>query len=284
MQMLFFVFEGDMTIEQLIHQTLEEDIGYGDITTQFLELEIQTQSAFIIAKADGVLAGVEVASLVFRMIDPSNRITIYKKDGDLVRYGNEIMRIEGNATAILTAERTALNFLQRLSGIATQTRRMVNLISNTGTKLLDTRKTTPLMRRLEKQAVRIGGAYNHRMGLYDMVMLKENHIHAVGSISEAVQRIKAKNTTYKIEVEVTNLDELEEAVSAGVDRVMLDNMDIAQIKTAVKKFGKRVELEVSGGVNEENILRYAKTGVHFISCGALTHSVKALDISLLFKE
>ncbi len=273
-----------MTIEQLIHQTLEEDIGYGDITTQCLELEIQTQSAFIIAKADGVLAGVEVASLVFRMIDPSNRITIYKKDGDVVRYGNEIMRIEGNATTILMAERTALNFLQRLSGIATQTRRMVNLISNTGTKLLDTRKTTPLMRRLEKQAVRIGGGYNHRMGLYDMVMLKENHIRAVGSISEAVQRIKAKNITYKIEVEVTNPDELEEAVNAGVDRVMLDNMDIAQIKTAVRKFGNKVELEVSGGVNEENILRYAKTGVHFISCGALTHSVKALDISLLFKE
>jgi len=273
-----------VTSEQLIHLTLEEDIGYGDITTRFLELEIKPVSAFMIAKAEGVLAGVDVVMTVFRMVDSTSRITIYKKDGDPVKAGNEIMRIEGNATAILSAERTALNFLQHLSGIATKTRRMVDLISGTKAKLLDTRKTTPLMRVLEKQAVCIGGGYNHRMGLYDMVMLKENHIRATGSITEAVRRIKGKNTTYKIEVEVTNLDELDEAIAAGVDRVMLDNMDITQIKTAARRYGRKVELEVSGGVTEDNILHYAKTGVHFISCGALTHSVKALDISLLFKE
>lgn len=273
-----------MSTEELVRLTLAEDIGYGDITTQFLELEIKPVSAFMIAKADGVLAGVDVAMTVFRMVDPLTRVTIYKKDGDTVKSGNEIMRIEGNSTAILAAERTALNFLQRLSGIATHTRRMADLIAGTGVKLLDTRKTTPLLRGLEKHAVRIGGGYNHRMGLYDMVMLKENHIRAVGSISEAVQRIRAGNTSYKVEVEVTNLDELDQAVKAGVDRVMLDNMDIPQIKTAVRKYGRKVELEVSGGITEDNILSFARTGVHYISCGALTHSVKALDISLLFKE
>jgi len=273
-----------VTVEEIVRLTLAEDIGYGDITAQFLELEIKPVSAFLIAKAEGILSGVDIAMTVFRMVDPLIRVTIYKKDGDNVKPGNEIMRIEGNSSAILAAERTALNFLQRLSGVATRTRRMVDLIDGTGVKLLDTRKTTPLLRGLEKQAVRIGGGFNHRMGLYDMVMLKENHILAVGSISEAVQRIKAKNTSYKVEVEATNLDELDEAVRVGVDRVMLDNMGITEIKIAVKKYGRKVELEVSGGITEDNILSFAKTGVHYISCGALTHSVNALDISLLFKE
>jgi nicotinate-nucleotide pyrophosphorylase (carboxylating) len=185
---------------------------------------------------------------------------------------------------ILKAERTALNFIQRLSGIATKTHNLTKLIEQTGVKLLDTRKTTPLLRRLEKYAVRVGGGYNHRSGLYDMILIKENHIRAAGGIAEAISRVKLHNTTYKIEIEVTNLLELADAVKAGVDRVMLDNMDVRTIKQAVKKFKNKVELEVSGGINESNIQLYASTGVDYISCGALTHSVKAMDISLLFKE
>jgi len=197
---------------------------------------------------------------------------------------DEILRVEGRPASILQGERTALNFLQRLSGIATQTRVMVDLISHTRTRLLDTRKTTPLLRSLEKYAVRVGGGFNHRHGLYDMIMLKENHIRAAGGITAAVKRIQAQNSTYKIEVEVTNQDELAEAVAAKVDRVMLDNMSLKEIRAAVKAYKTKIELEVSGGITAENILAYARTGVHFISSGALTHSYKSLDISLLFKE
>lgn len=194
------------------------------------------------------------------------------------------MRVEGRPASILQAERTALNFLQRMSGVATVTRRMVDKISGTKARLLDTRKTTPLLRDLEKYSVRVGGGYNHRQGLFDMIMLKENHLRAAGGITPAVAKIKSQNATYKIEVEVTNQEELAEAVAAKVDRVMLDNMSLKEIRASVKAFKNKVELEVSGGINEENILTYAKTGVQFISSGALTHSYKSLDISLLFKE
>lgn len=273
-----------MSIDEIIRLSLAEDIGTGDLTSIYLELEPIAAIAYMIAKEEGVLAGVEIAQRTFKAVDAATKITIYRKDGDKVKPGDEIMRIEGKPAAMLQAERTALNFLQRLSGIATKTARMVKLIEGTDTKLLDTRKTTPLLRQLEKYAVRVGGGFNHRFGLYDMILIKENHIRASGGISPALQRIKKHNTAYKVEIEVTNLLELEEACNAGVDRVMLDNMSVADVKIAVRKFRKKVELEVSGGITEANILSFAKTGVHYISSGSMTHSYKSLDISLLFKE
>jgi nicotinate-nucleotide pyrophosphorylase (carboxylating) len=283
-QMLFLYIEVKMRLDDLILQALEEDLGNGDITTGYLDLERTSTIAYMIAKAEGMVAGVDVAIRVFKLLDSELKVTVYRKDGDLVKPKEEILRVEGNPSSILKAERTALNFIQHLSGIATQTHKLVRLIEDTDTKILDTRKTTPLLRRLEKNAVRIGGGYNHRTGLFDMILLKENHIRAARGITEALRRVKLHNTTYKIEVEVTSLKELDEAYKSGVDRVMLDNMDIRDIKKAVKKYKGKVELEVSGGVNETNIRQFAGTGIDYISVGALTHSVKALDISLLFKE
>jgi len=273
-----------MQITDLVRRALEEDLGSGDITAGFLDLDPVSSRAFMIAKASGIIAGVEVAKQVFKTVDPDLKITVYRKDGDSVQPKDDILRIEGRAASILMAERVALNFLQRLSGIATQTRQMVDALQDTGVKLLDTRKTTPGLRFLEKYAVRVGGGFNHRFGLYDMVMLKENHIRACGGITEAMRRVKLHNTSYKVEVEVTSLDELAEAVEAGADRVMLDNMDIPTIKAAAKKYRKKVELEISGRVTPQNIAKYARAGVHFISSGSITHSYKSLDISLLFEE
>ncbi|MCB5246482.1 MAG: carboxylating nicotinate-nucleotide diphosphorylase [Candidatus Cloacimonetes bacterium] len=273
-----------MNTSEIIRLALAEDIGSGDISTSYLELEPVAGQAFMIAKAEGVLAGLEIAKEVFLTVDKSLKIILYNRDGDRVEPGAEIMRVEGNPASILQGERTALNFLQRLSGIATLTQAMSSELEGTAVRLLDTRKTTPLLRSLEKYAVRVGGGFNHRFGLYDMVMLKENHIRACGSIGEAVARVKKHNTAHKIEVEVTNIHELEEAVRAGVDRVMLDNMNLTQIKACVRRFGKKVELEISGGVTLANIRKLAQTGVHYISSGALTHSYQSLDISLLFKE
>ena len=282
--MLFFCLGGSVFIDEIIRKGLEEDIGSGDITTRYLDLEPQNNIAYIIPKEEGVLAGVDVARLVFRMVDPELKIVLYNKDGDKIMPNEEIMRLEGRPSSILQGERTALNFLQRLSGIATKTAKFVSLLEGTNVKLLDTRKTTPLLRSLEKYAVRVGGGYNHRFGLFDMVLIKENHIRACGSITEAVNRISKHNTSYKIEVEVTNLKEVDEAAKAKVDRVMLDNMTPTQIRKAVKKYKDILEFEVSGGITEENIRSFAETGVQFISSGALTHSYKSLDISLLFKE
>ncbi|MDD4147969.1 MAG: carboxylating nicotinate-nucleotide diphosphorylase, partial [Candidatus Cloacimonetes bacterium] len=215
-----------MLIDEIIRKSLEEDLGSGDITTRYLDLDPAICSAYMIAKADGILAGTDIAKEVFKAVDPELKITLYRKDGDMVHPKDEIMRVEGKPSSILQAERTALNFLQRLSGIASQTRRMVDAIAGTNTKLLDTRKTTPLLRSLEKYAVRVGGGLNHRHGLYDMIMLKENHIRAAGGISKAIQKIQTQNASYKLEVEVTNLQELEEAVAATADSVMQDNMCI----------------------------------------------------------
>lgn len=282
--MLFFYPGGFMFLDEIIRRSLEEDLGSGDITTKYLDLEPTISTAFMIAKAEGVIAGAEIAKMVFKTVDPDLKITLYRKDGDSVVKGDEIMRIEGKPSSILQGERTALNFLQRLSGIATKTNRMVKLIEGTKTKLLDTRKTTPLLRSLEKHAVRIGGGFNHRAGLFDMILIKENHIRAAGGITSAINRVKQHNTTYRIEVEVTNAEEVKEAFTAGVDRIMLDNMSLKEIRAAVKAYGKKVEFEVSGGITEDNILAYARTGVDFISSGALTHSYQSLDISLLFKE
>ncbi len=273
-----------MNIDEIVKLSLEEDLGHGDITTDYLEVENSNSTAFMIAKQDGVLAGIDVAIKVFHTIDSDLKIIIYKKDGDWVIKGDDILKIEGNTSNILKAERVALNFLQRLSGIATQTRTYVNELDGLNTKLLDTRKTTPLLRNLEKYAVKIGGGYNHRFGLYDMIMIKENHIRAANGIASAVKKIKLRNTAYKIEVEVTNLEELEQAVNAGADRALLDNMTIEDMKKAVKKFKHNIELEASGNVTIENIKKIAETGVDYISSGSLTHSYKSMDISLLFKE
>jgi nicotinate-nucleotide pyrophosphorylase (carboxylating) len=256
--MLFLFIEVKMRLDDLILQAIEEDLGNGDITTNYLDLARTNTVAYMVAKTEGMVAGVDVAIRVFKLLDSELKTTVYRKDGDMVKPFDEILRIEGNPSSILKAERTALNFIQRLSGIATKTHNLTKLIEQTGVKLLDTRKTTPLLRRLEKYAVRVGGGYNHRSGLYDMILIKENHIRAAGGIAEAISRVKLHNTTYKI--------------------------DVRTIKQAVKKFKNKVELEVSGGINESNIQLYASTGVDYISCGALTHSVKAMDISLLFKE
>ncbi|MDP8220062.1 MAG: carboxylating nicotinate-nucleotide diphosphorylase [Candidatus Stygibacter frigidus] len=273
-----------MNIEELIRLSLEEDICHGDITTDSLHLEGKHLSARLIAKEKGVIAGLDVFCKTFAMVDSRIEIELLISDGAKVDKGEVICLLSGSSASMLKAERVALNFLQRLSGIATQTAAMVAAIGDNRAKLLDTRKTTPLLRQLEKYAVRTGGGYNHRFGLYDMIMLKENHILAAGSISNAVKQVKAHDMSHKLEVEVTNLDELQEAVSCEVDRVMLDNMSLADMKTAVGKFYGKVELEASGNVSLATISQIAETGVDFISSGSMTHSYKSLDISLIFEE
>jgi len=273
-----------MNIDKIIEWSLEEDLQHGDVTTKNLEIEEKTSQAFFIAKESGVLAGIEIAAKVFRKVDETVLFKALKNDGNNISKGDKLAEISGKSVSILQAERVALNFLQRMSGIATLTNKFVRQIASFKAKLLDTRKTTPMLREFEKYAVRVGGGFNHRFGLYDMVMLKENHIRAVGSITAAVNRIKKHTTSYKIEVEVTNLRELEEAARCGVDRIMLDNMSLSEMREAVKKISGKVELEASGNVTLETIGKIAETGVDFISSGSLTHSYKSFDISLLFEE
>ncbi len=273
-----------MDIKEIIKQSLMEDIGSGDITTESLELVKTITQATMIAKEEGVIAGLNIFYEVYKQVDPEIKITLYKRDGDKVINKEPIAKLEGNPASLLKGERVALNFLQRMSGIASQTSKMVEQIAGTDARLLDTRKTTPLLRQLEKYSVKIGGGFNHRFGLYDMIMLKENHIRAAGSIEKAVKVVKKNNCTYKIEVEVTNLEELKEAVEAQVDRVMLDNMSLEDMKQAVELYKGKVELEASGNVRLETIREIAETGVDYISSGSMTHSYKSLDISLLFRE
>ena len=273
-----------MDIKEIIKQSLMEDIGSGDITTESLELVKTITQATMIAKEEGVIAGLNIFYEVYKQVDPEMKITLYKRDGDKVINKEPIAKLEGNPASLLKGERVALNFLQRMSGIASQTSKMVEQIAGTDARLLDTRKTTPLLRQLEKYSVKIGGGFNHRFGLYDMIMLKENHIRAAGSIEKAVKVVKKNNCTYKIEVEVTNLEELKEAVEAQVDRVMLDNMSLEDMKQAVELYKGKVELEASGNVRLETIREIAETGVDYISSGSMTHSYKSLDISLLFRE
>lgn len=273
-----------MTIDEIIKKSLEEDIHYGDITTDNLILGDKKMVAYAIAKEAGVISGIAIFKKVFLTVDSSLKVEIKKDNGDTVKKGDQIALVEGNAASILKAERVALNFLQRLSGIASLTARYVKNIGDNKAKLLDTRKTTPLLRQLEKAAVLDGGGYNHRFGLYDMIMLKENHIRSAGSIRGAVNLVRQHDISHKLEVEVTNLEELAEAAEAGADRVMLDNMSIEEMQKAVTQYSGRIELEASGNVTESTIGRIAETGVDFISSGSLTHSYKSLDISLLFEE
>lgn len=267
-------------LDDLIKRSLEEDIGYGDITTLSVVPAEQISEGLFIAKTAGVIAGLEVARAVFRQLDPEIIFNGLIKDGDAVQSGETIAKVRGRSRALLTGERTALNFLQRLSGIASQTRQWVEIIKDSQASLLDTRKTTPGLRVLEKYAVAVGGARNHRFGLYDGVMIKDNHIIAAGGIQRAVALARARVPhTLKIEVEVENLDQLQVALTAKADIIMLDNMDPATMKAAVAIVKGRALLEASGGIKAANLLEVAQTGVDFISMGALTHSAFNLDIS-----
>lgn len=268
-------------LDDLIKMALAEDIGHGDVTTRSLvSPELQTSGVFL-AKAEGVLAGIEVSRAVFAQLDPEVSFMVQKKDGRAIKPGDILARVEGSAATLLTGERLALNFVQRLSGIATKTRQFVDLIGDAPVRLVDTRKTTPGLRVLEKYAVTIGGGYNHRFGLYDGVMIKDNHIAVAGGITPAVQQVRAEVPhTLKIEIEVDTLEQLQEALAAGADIILLDNMDIPTLKKAVKMAKGRALLEASGGINEKTIAAVAKTGVDIISSGALTHSAVSLDISL----
>lgn len=267
-------------LDDLIKRALAEDIGHGDVTTASLVSPVMQASGVFLAKSPGVLAGIEVSQAVFSALDPEVAFMIHKRDGDQINPGEVLARVEGSAATLLTGERLALNFVQRLSGIATKTRQLVDLIGDAPVRLVDTRKTTPGLRVLEKYAVTVGGGYNHRFGLYDGVMIKDNHIAVAGGISQAVSQVRARVPhTLKIEVEVDNLEQLQEALEAGADIILLDNMDPAALKKAVKITKGRALLEASGGINENTIAAVAKTGVNIISSGAITHSAVSLDIS-----
>jgi len=267
-------------MDVLIEDFLKEDIGQGDITTDAIVPEDHSSKAVIQAKAEGVVAGNGFAREVFRCLDKDIQYEEFKHDGERIIKGDTVAAIAGKSRAILTGERVALNILQRLSGIATFTRRFVEAVAGTGVKILDTRKTSPGLRSMEKYAVRMGGGFNHRFDLGEMALIKENHIAVAGSITEAVKQVRSKSKV-PLEVEVRTIADLKEAVEAGVDRIMLDNWDIASIQEAVSLVHKRIPLEVSGNMTVERVREAAKTGIDFISVGALTHSFTALDMTLL---
>lgn len=270
-------------VRSLVRAALREDVGSGDITTLLTVPEGRSAAGRFVARQDGVIAGLDVARAVFAAIDSGIGFDIIRGDGSRVGPGDAVAVVSGPARGILTGERVALNFLQRMSGIATLTARYVERVAHTDARIADTRKTTPGLRRLEKYAVTVGGGVNHRFGLSDGILIKDNHISAAGSVTEAVTAAKRRAPhTLKIEVEVTDLDELDEAIAAGADAVLLDNMEIETIRRAVEAAAGRVILEASGGVNVDTVAAIAETGVDIISVGALTHSAHALDISLEF--
>ncbi len=272
-------------IDPLIDAALNEDMPEGDVTSESVVPPDSSSRAVFLAKEDGVLAGIGVARRVFERVDPGVRFRILVRDGAPFAAGDLLARVEGRSVSLLKAERTALNFLQRLSGIATKTRRFVEAVAGTGTKILDTRKTTPLLRRLEKYAVRMGGGENHRFSLSDMVLIKDNHLALVGDVGECVRRVRnGARKGIKIEVEVGAFAAAKEAVAAGATMIMLDNMSPARMKPIVDWLKGRVPVEVSGRVNLKQARRIAELGVDYISVGGLTHSVAAVDISLEFLE
>lgn len=279
-------FQSD-TLKNQIQTWLSEDVGTGDYSSLASIDSNAVANSVLILKDDGVVAGLQLAALVFSEIDASIEFNVLAEDGTYYSKGTILAKASGNAQSLLKGERLMLNLLQRLSGIATQTRVVVDLVKNTSVKLLDTRKTTPGLRILEKWAVTMGGGYNHRIGLYDMIMLKDNHIDSSGGITTAVNKTKkylAENQLdLKIEVETRNLDEVNEALTVGVDRIMLDNFDPSLCVEAVKIIAGQCETEASGGITLSNIKEYAESGVTYISLGYLTHSVKALDISFKTK-
>lgn len=278
----------DDLIYRLIDEAFKEDIGSADITTLATLQNDQPGRALIIAKQPGVLAGINVTRQVFKQRDGELEINLFHTDGELLKCNDIVLEVSGSISSILTAERIALNFLGHLSGIATLTANFVDNVKDTSARITDTRKTTPLLRQLEKKAVVAGGGVNHRMGLHDMVLIKENHITAAGGIKNAVIRcreyLSSHQKTLKIEVETRNLDEVREALDAGVDRIMLDNMDKDSMCQAVEFIEGKAEVEASGGISFETVREIAKTGVDFISVGVITHSAPAFDFSLLIKE
>lgn len=272
-------------LEQIIRNALTEDIGEGDHSTLACVPENAVGKARLLIKDTGILAGVELAEKIFHTYDPSLRVEVFMQDGTAVQPGDIAFEVSGSSRSILSTERLVLNFMQRMSGIATQTHALTRLIEGTSAKLLDTRKTTPGIRFIEKWAVRIGGGYNHRFALYDMIMLKDNHIDYAGGIEQAILRtrdyLKQTGRDLKVEIEVRNTHELEQVLAVGqVDRIMLDNFTPDQIREALKHIPKGLEVEASGGITLETIRSYAETGVDFISVGALTHSFESLDMSL----
>ena len=270
-----------MTADELILQALREDITSEDITTNSVMPHYQAGEVDLICKQDGVIAGLEVFKRVFQLLDEKTEVVFYCKDGDTVKNGEKIGLVRGDIRVLLSGERTALNYLQRMSGIATYTREIADLLKGSKTKLLDTRKTTPNMRIFEKYSVKVGGGYNHRYNLSDGILLKDNHIGAAGGVKEAI--IMAKEYApfvRKIEVEVENLDMLMEALEAGADIIMLDNMSVEDMKKAVELCHGKAETECSGNVTRENVARLVDIGVDYISSGALTHSSPILDLSL----
>jgi len=271
-------------IDNIIASALAEDIHTGDITTTALLSVSKQITGFLKAKEDLVVSGLDVAGRVFAMLDSSAVFTPLVKDGERVQSGTVIARMTGDAALLLQGERVALNLLQRMSGVATLTARYVREVAGTKARIVDTRKTTPGLRVLEKYSVRVGGGINHRTGLYDGVLIKENHIVAAGGITEAVRRARAYIPhTLKIEIETENLEEVREAVAAGADIIMLDNMDTGTMRTAVEFIAGRALVEASGGVNLGSVRAIAETGVDIISVGALTHSAPSMDISMLLE-
>lgn len=268
-------------LDNIITLALKEDVGSGDITTNAIVALENNARAVLTAKENGVIAGLFVAEKVFKKLDKNIVWKTFTEDGNPVNSMTAIAEVSGSLSSILIGERTALNFLQRMSGIAAQTKKFTEALIGTKTKILDTRKTAPCLRLLDKYAVKCGGGTNHRIGLFDMVLIKDNHIKAAGSITEAVRKVKnIIQPGIKIEVETTNFDEVKEALSLGADVIMLDNMNSEKMKTAVELINGKCLVEASGNISLENVRQVAETGVDFISVGALTHSVKALDISL----
>ena len=271
-------------IDRLIDLAFAEDIGDGDHTTLSCIPATAMGKSKLLIKETGILAGIEVAKEVFRRFDPAMKVEVFINDGAEVKPGDVAMVVEGKVQSLLQTERLMLNIMQRMSGIATMTHKYAEKLKGTNTRVLDTRKTTPGMRILEKMAVKIGGGVNHRIGLFDMILLKDNHVDFAGGIEQAITRaqnyLKEKGKSLKIEIEVRNFDELEQAMKVGgIDRIMLDNFNIENTKEAVRRINGRFEVESSGGITFGTLRDYAECGVDFISVGALTHSVKSLDMS-----
>ena len=272
-------------LKVLVEHALAEDVGTGDVTTDATVATEARARARIVQKAAGTIYGFDAAEAVFTQLDPDARCERLVEEGEWREEGGPVMTVEGRARALLTGERTALNFLAHLSGVATMAARAAQAVQGTGAKVLDTRKTTPGMRALEKAAVAAGGASNHRAGLYDAILIKENHIAAAGGIAQAVARVRATapELAGTLEVEVCNPQEIDEALAAKAPRLLLDNMDDTQLRAAVAQVGGRAELEASGGVTLETLRATAETGVEWVSMGALTHSAPALDLSLILE-
>ncbi len=270
----------DDEILATIRKALDEDIGVGDVTTNLLVAPEASAVARIIAKQDGFVSGLSIAQAVFLMLDVDMRFSLNDRDGAEVTSGQLLLESKGSARAILTGERMALNFLGRMSGIATLTRKFVKAVAGTKATILDTRKTAPGLRAIDKLAVQHGGGSNHRFGLYDMILIKDNHIDSAGSISDAIRVVKAADNQLEIEVEAKNIKEVQEALDLGVKRILLDNMSLAEMRDAVAINDGRAKFEASGSVTLQNVREIAETGVDFISVGALTHSAPAFDVSL----